>query len=514
MAHEPTQPSPRKTDVPAQQPTEDENLAAIDLGSNSFHMIVARRSGDELVVVDRLREMVRLADGLDAQRCLDEAARRRALDCLARFGQRIRHIPAANIRVVGTNTLRSARNAAAFLAEAEQALGADIEIVSGLEEARLIYLGVAHSVAGKGSRLVVDIGGGSTELIIGEGFESRDMESLYMGCVSMSREFFADGSITEKRLRKAGLAAQVELEPHAARFRSLGWKQAIGASGTIRAVGRVVEAAGWSEEGITPASLEALLEALLRAGRVADIRLDGLGADRAPVFVGGVVVLHAVFEALGIEHMRVSDGALREGLLYDMLGRIHHEDVRDRSVAGLMRRFDADEAQAQRVADTAVDGLRQVAGAWKLKADKHARLLGWAASLAEIGRGIARSQYHKHGAYIIQHADLPGFSRQEQALLAILVRAHRRKFPVDAFAGLPRGRERRARLLAVLLRLSVVLHRSRSPRALPELELLAADNGLRLVFPQGWLQEHPLTGADLEQEQAYLKAAGFELSFA
>jgi len=211
----------------------NENLAAVDLGSNSFHMIVAGPRDGELVVVDRIREMVRLADGLDARRRLDGAARQRALECLARFGQRIRHLPAANVRVVGTNTLRSARNAGDFLDAAGQALGHDIEIISGLEEARLIYLGVAHSVADRGRRLVMDIGGGSTELIIGKGFETQDMESLYMGCVSMTRDFFGDGSITRKQLRKAGLAARLELEPHTARFRARGWNQAIGASGTI-----------------------------------------------------------------------------------------------------------------------------------------------------------------------------------------------------------------------------------------------------------------------------------------
>ncbi|VAW76018.1 Exopolyphosphatase [hydrothermal vent metagenome] len=498
------------SDAPA---SPDENLAAVDLGSNSFHLIVASPRNGEFVVVDRIREMVRLADGLDAKRRLGDAAKQRALECLARFGQRVKHLPAENIRVVGTNTLRSAHKAADFLDAAEQALGATIEIISGLEEARLIYLGVAHSVSGDGRRLVMDIGGGSTELIIGEGFKPQDMESLYMGCVSMSRNYFADGIITRKRLHKANLAAQMELEPHVARFKARGWNQAIGASGTIRAVNRVVQAAGWSENGITLTALENLLGALLKAGHVEQLNLDGLGPERTPVFTGGVVVLHATFEALGIKHMQVSDGALREGLLYDMLGRIRHEDVRDRSVAALAKRFGTDEVQAERVTVTTGYALKQVAGEWGLKSKNYSRLLGWAAHLVEIGQDIARNQYHKHGAYIIRHADLLGFGQQEQQLLAALVRAHRRKFPNTLFAELSHGWEKRGRALAVLLRLAVVLHRSRSPRPLPEFSLVASDLSLKLSFPSGWLQEHPLTEADLAQECSYLKAAGFDLSF-
>lgn len=490
-----------------------ENLAAVDLGSNSFHMIVASPRSGEFVVVDRIREMVRMADGLDEKHRLSAEAKQRALDCLARFGQRVKHLRPENIRVVGTNTLRSAHNAADFVEAAEQALGGSIEIISGVEEARLIYLGVAHSVAEGGRRLVMDIGGGSTELIIGEGFEPQDMESLYMGCVSMSRKYFADGTITRKRVKKAGLAAQMELEPHAARLRARGWDQAIGASGTIRAVGRVVQAAGWSEGGITLPALEKLLDALVQAGHVDQIKLEGLGPERTPVFTGGVVVLHATFEALGIERMQVSDGALREGLLYDMLGRIQQEDVRDRSVVGLLQRLGADEAQAERVAATANRCLRQVAASWGLNIENCGHLLGWAARLLEIGLGVAHSGYHKHGAYIIEHADLLGFGRQEQQLLAALVYAHRRKFPSAPFKTLTHGWEKKGRALAVLLRLAVVLHRSRSPVPLPEFTLQADGQRLHLGFPSGWLEAHPLTEADLAQERSFLKSAKFELSY-
>lgn len=488
-------------------------MAAVDLGSNSFHMIVASLRDGELTVIDRLREMVRLADGLDDQRRLSREARQRAIDCLARFGQRLRELHSGNVRAVGTNTLRSAANAGDFLAEAEAALGHPIEIISGVEEARLIYLGVSHSVVGEGRRVVVDIGGGSTEVIVGEQFEPLDMESLYMGCVSMTRRFFADGQITRKRVRKALTAAQMELEPHARRLRRLGWETAIGASGTARALGRVAEAQGWSESGITFESLECLLNDLVKTGSVEKIRLAGLGPERTPVFTGGAIVMHAVFKALGITHMQVSDGALREGLLYDTLGRIRHEDVRDRTVQTLARRFDVDEAQGQRVAVTAAAALNRVADAWSLRDETSANMLTWAARLHELGLAIAHSQYHKHGAYVIGAADMPGFSRQDQAIVSALVRLHRRKYSAAVTRQLPGNWPCRVKRLSILLRIAVALHRGRSDDPLPAIEWHAGKRSLELVFPAGWLEQHPLTAADLEQEAEFLTAAKYVLTW-
>jgi len=491
-----------------------ETVAAVDLGSNSFHMLVARPNGAELVVVDRLREMVRLAAGLDEQRHLDRDAQRRALDCLERFGQRLRDMPQGSVRAVGTNTLRSAHNAGEFIEAAERALGHPIEIISGVEEARLIYLGVAQSTPGHtGPRLVMDIGGGSTELIIGQGFEPHRMESLYMGCVSMSRRHFPDGTISTKRWQRALLAARQELEPLEASYRDLGWEEVIGASGTIRAVRSVVQDAGWSPTGISRESLVRLAEELLKAGEVDKLKLGGLSAERAPVFPGGVAVLLATFDALGIEQMRVSDGALREGLLYDLLGRIRHEDVRSRSVGSLAERYHVDGEQGERVARTAGHCLEQVAPAWELEGEETAQWLDWAGRLLEIGLDIAHNQYHKHGAYILENADLAGFSRQEQRVLAALVRLHRRKFAMDVIKALPKDWHQPVTYLAILLRLSALLHRSRSPAPPPAFTLETADKALHLGFPPGWLDEHPLTRADLEQEAGYLKAARLSLSF-
>ena len=489
-----------------------ETYAAVDLGSNSFHMIVAREQEGQLHMVDRLREMVRLSAGLDDAKCLSEDAQNRALECLQRFGQRVSDIPQGKLRAVGTNTLRSAHNSRAFLSKAEQALGHPIGIISGMEEARLIYLGVAHSLAADESkRLVVDIGGGSTEVIIGEGFAPMCMESLYMGCVSMTKKFFPDGKITSQAWKRAEIAALMELEPITTLFRQVGWEKAIGSSGTAKAVRNVVQAMGWSENGISAAAMKKLVSALKKAGSFDKIKLNGLSEDRRPVFAGGVAVLNSVFKALQIDHMEVSDGALREGLLHDLLGRIHHQDVRSLSVTALTKRFQLDLAQAARIEDTVKRLLNQVASDWQLNVADDGQWLSWATQLHELGLSVAHSHHHKHGAYIAQNADLSGFSQQEQAILAVIIRNHRRKFVKSQFETLPEQWQLRAQRLAILLRLAVLMHRSRSSTPIPNLQLKVDNNTLIVEFPEGWLENHSLTRADLEQEINYLAAQGFTL---
>ncbi len=490
------------------------HIAAVDLGSNSFHMIVAQPLGADVRILDRIREPIRLAAGLDGENALAEEARRRALACLARFGQRLRGLPPGSVRAVGTNTLRKARSTHSFLEEASEALGHPIEVIAGREEARLIYLGVSHSLPVLHEpRLVVDIGGGSTEIIIGRHFESMHMESLYMGCVSASQAHFPRGGITAAAMEQAIIAARLELQPVEHAFRRLGWAEAIGASGTIRAVGEVVRAMGWCSDGITLDSLHQLVAALIAAGRVERLALAGLKEERAPVFAGGVAVLLAVFEALGIERMHVSDWALREGLLFDLIGRIRHEDVRERTIAALCERYHVDREQAQRVEGTARRLLAKVAAGWALGEEEAENLLGWSARLHEIGLAIAHNQYHKHGAYLLENSDLPGFSRGEQKLLSILVRSHRRKFPTADFKELRREQMQRILRLAVVLRLAVLMHRSRSDAVIPTIGVVADGKSLSLRFPEGWLDAHPLTVADLEREAGFLKAGKLKLNF-
>lgn len=489
-------------------------VAAVDLGSNSFHLIVAQVDNGRVLVIDKIKDTARLAAGLDQHNRLTETAISRALDVLSRFGQRLRHIPTANVRVVGTNTLRKARNRDEFIARAEAVIGHNIEIISGREEARLIYLGVSHTLEDNSARrLVVDIGGGSTEMILGRHFRTEATESLYMGCVAMSQAYFGDGRIRVQGLVEARLAAKRELEPVQQMFLDHGWDIAIGASGSVVAVQQMIQTLGPDFGDITPAALAQVEAELLRRKHVDELHLAGVSRQRASVFPGGFAILSAIVETLGVQRMHVSDGALREGLLYDMLGRFQDDDIRTNTVADLMRRYHVDRDHAQRVLDTTLQLLIEVAGPWQLPLATHEPLLRWAAQLHEIGLDIAHNQYHKHGGYLLQYMDMPGFSRSEQQRLAFLVRAHRRKFPLDVLAAYPSDEVHALTQLAMLLRLAIVLRRNRSPEAPPLIQCDASGLQLRLYFPAGFLQEHPLTALDLSEEAASLKQAGYSLSF-
>jgi len=490
-----------------------QNLAAIDLGSNSFHMKIVRVTDNDLMVVDRIRDSVRLAMGLDEDNRIDAEAQQRAINCMTRFGERLRGIPPENIRAVGTNTLRKARNSARFLKQLERALGHTIEIISGAEEARLIYLGVAHSIAADDRRrLVMDIGGGSTEYIIGEGFSPIRVVSLYMGCISMMRRFFPDGVFSRKAWKRAVLATKVELEPIISEYKKLGWDVAIGASGSIKSIAKVISA---TERGdlITGKILSELAEEVLAAGNVKALKMSGLSEERKQTFAGGLVIMQGTFEALGIAAMQSSDGALREGVLYNHVKRIRQEDVRSSSIRGLANLYRVNEAQAQRVLETATLLLEQVRVTWSLNTDEWRDLLLWSAQIYEIGMAITHSQHQKHAAYILAHSDLAGFSRMEQKRLGMLVSAHRGKFSLSSFRMLPSSERKSLQRLAILLRLSTLLRRSRNSEPLPGIVLTIKKKNISLVFPAGWLDDHPLTQADLAQEADYLLAAGYRFDF-
>jgi len=488
-----------------------QTVAAVDLGSNSFHMLVARLVGGEVHVVDRLKERVALAEGLDEGRKLSREARDRAVACLSLFGERLKHMRPGSVRAVGTNTLRAARNARGLIEQGSEALGHPIEVISGREEARLIYLGVAHTLEGSpGRRLVVDIGGGSTECIIGEGLEPRLLHSLYMGHISWTGRFFADGLITRERMNEARLAAGLELEPIKKTYRAAGWKWAVGSSGTALAIESLLRESGWGHS-ITAKGLRKLRKAVVAAGHVDQLALPGLAETRRRVLPGGVAILSALFDDLLIEEMRTSQGALREGLVYDHVGRMQHDDSRDRTVRQLMERFHVDAEQAARVEATALVLLDQVALDWGLEPTGSRQALRWAAALHEIGQALTYTGYHRHGAYIIQSSDMPGFSKEGQEVLATLVLQHRRKLRPARFEELSGGWSDAALRLCILLRLSCRLNRARAEGAVPPLRLEARKRKLGLTFPRGWLPENPLARADLEREAARLEAAGWAL---
>lgn len=493
---------------------EESIVAAVDLGSNSFHMLVARVEGASFQIIDKLREPVRLAAGLDAYDAIDAAARERAVACLARFGQRLRGLPGDQVRAVGTNTWREAVNADEVIVYAENALGHPIEVISGVEEARLIYAGVVHGMTyEQPRRLVADIGGGSTEVIAGHLAQPHLMESLPLGCVTLSEHFFPDGRISEKAWRAALLHAEREIEPYADLFMQQGWQHAIGASGTVRAIQKVLEAQGWSGYTITRGGLKRLSETLRTSKSAKRLKLKGLSARRRDVLPGGTVILAALFKALDIESMDVSDAALREGLLLDFAERREHRDIRAQSVRTMAGRFGVDQEQAERVAATAASLLESFTRA-SPEAEPLSAYLDWAARLHEIGLGVSHAGYHKHGAYIVENADLMGFSRAEQALLAALIRTHRGRPNLDAFDSLPPRFRKAGRILAIALRLAVLLHRGRKAASsiVPRAE--GNPSSLSLAFPPGWLDEHPLTETDLAEEARALKAAKFDLHFA
>lgn len=490
-------------------------LAAIDLGSNSFHMVVARLVDGRPIVVDKLRDRVQLAAGLRSSGKLSGDTADRALACLEVFGQRIAGIAPGDVRAVGTYTLRRAHRESGFLEDAAAALGHEIEIISGQEEARLVYLGVVHDIASKGNgRLVVDIGGGSTECILGTGFDVIESQSLHMGCVSFSRRYFPDGKINAERMELARTAARLELQALEESYRAQGWSTCQGSSGTILAIGEILRESGWTRGEITPKGLDRLEEALLSAGRVKSLSLPGLKRERASVLPGGVAILHAVVDGLGVERMEPASGALREGILYDLIGRLQHHDVRDSTIDRMVRRRGVDRSQADRVKRMALSLLDQCAESWRLDDPESRRLLGWAAQLHEIGLAIARGGHHKHGAYIVAHADMPGFSRNDQALLSCLLRNHRRKIDhLDPQGRLPSREIRRRLRLTVLLRLATRLHRGRVPLDLDGLQIHARKSRVNLRFPCGWLESRPLTRADLMEERSQLSAAGIELTW-
>ncbi len=496
--------------LPAAQQGE---VAAVDLGSNSFHMMVARGDSDGLQVIDRLRESVRLAAGLAPDRSLLPEVETRALACLQRFGQRLMHLPPERVRVVGTNTLRKMKRGAAFIAAAEKALGHSIEIISGREEARLVYGGVIQGMgAEKPRRLVVDIGGGSTEIIIGKGRQPRLMESVSLGCVTHHQLYFSGGDITAQNFARARMAARLQLEFLERRYRRAGWDLAIGASGTVRGAWRVLMEQGWSKDEITREGLEKLVALLIERGHVSKIDFQSLREDRRPVFAGGLAVLVGVFDALQIERMQTSEHALREGVIYDLLDRLGNGDVRAESALAMARRFDVDLRHAAKVEATALKLLEQVAVDWELDRRTGAKLLAWATQLHEVGLLVSHDSYHKHGEYILKNCDLAGFSRTDQQLLAALVRLHRGKFTLGTVAELPLAWQETVQRLAILLRLAALLHRSRVPHAQLPIKLAAGKRSLDISFTRkNWLRHHPLTQADLEREAEFLKAAEFKL---
>jgi exopolyphosphatase/guanosine-5'-triphosphate,3'-diphosphate pyrophosphatase len=487
-------------------------LAAVDLGSNSFHLQVGRVVGEQIYLLDSLREPVQLGAGLTRDGRIDRATQMRALEALERFGERLRRFSRTGVRAVGTNALRVARDSEAFLLEAGEALGFPIEVVFGREEARLIYLGVAHSLPPSPEpRLVMDIGGGSTEFVIGRALEPQLMESISMGCVSWSLRFFPDGIIDKGAFKKAELAAANEMQRMAKSYRRAGWSQAIASSGTAKSIATILAANGFNgsaTEGggrfISREGVDRLRALLLRHSDVSRLNIDGLREDRKATFPGGLAILSAAMRELEIDQFSISDGALRQGVLYDLLGRVTQHDMREVTVREFARRYHVDQAHCARVADLSARILGQLIS---VQAPDDQLLLRFAAILHEIGITIAHAGYHKHSAYIISQADMPGFSRDEQARLARLVLAHRGK--LSKIAGLP-ARSPDWNLI-FSLRLAALFRLSRGDVPLPPIACRNSSGGYQISIPSDWLNAHPLTEAALQAEAAEWHTLGMRV---
>jgi exopolyphosphatase / guanosine-5'-triphosphate,3'-diphosphate pyrophosphatase len=488
---------------------ESATIAAVDLGSNSFRLQVGRVEQDQVYPLDSLREPVRLAAGLTPDKQLDDAAQARGIEALKRFGERLRDFPRHAVRAVATNTLRVAKNAAQILPRFENALGFPIEVVAGREEARLIYLGVAHSLPPSAEkRLVVDIGGGSTEFVIGAGHQPHRLESLYMGCVSWSLRFFPHGRLSKSNMKQAELAARIELETIRKQFSSRHWQEAVGSSGTARALGDILEASGWSDSGVNREGLEKLRSVLIKAGDLAKLDLPGLKADRVPVLPGGLAIMSAIFSELDIERMQLANGAMRQGILWDMIGRAHHKDMRELTVRQFMQRYHVDAKHAHRVERLTLKLFEQLSTQSGAEREYALHLLSRAARLHEIGLTVAHSGYHKHSAYILANADMPGFSKMEQQHLSLLVLAHRGS--LSKLRGLLDAEPDWSMLIA--LRLAALFHRSRADLAVPALHASRRKSVFTLEVDARWLAANPLTAAELREEIDNWKKLEIELT--
>lgn len=484
-----------------------QEIAAIDLGSNSFHMVIARIVNGALQVLGRLKQRVHLADGFDSNNMLSEEAMERGIACLALFAERLQGFPEENVCIVGTHSLRQAANAEEFLKRAAKVIPYPIEIISGHEEARLIFMGVAHTQPEKGRKLVIDIGGGSTEMVIGEDFDPLLVESRRMGCVSFARQFFPNGEISKDNFQRARLAAAQKLENMAWQYRIQGWQSALGASGSIKAAHEVLIALGEKDGLITAERLELLRNEVLKYKRFSELALPGLSEDRQAVFVPGLSILCGVFDALAIKQLRLSDGALREGVLYEMEGRFRHQDIRSRTARSLAEHYNIDHEQAYRVLST----VQQLYAQWmaqnsKLVHPQLEALLNWAAMLHEVGLSINHSGMHRHSAYILQNTNLPGFNQEQQLLLATLVRFHRKGVKLDELPRLTLFKKKQYIPLIQILRLAALLNNQRQSTTTPE-SLELETNGFHWIlrFPQGYLQQNNLVQLDVEKEQSYWK---------
>ncbi|MDN3678896.1 guanosine-5'-triphosphate,3'-diphosphate diphosphatase [Vibrio tapetis subsp. quintayensis] len=483
--------------------------AAIDLGSNSFHMLVVRHIDGSVQTMAKIKRKVRLAAGLDKDNKLSAEAMQRGWDCLSLFAERLQDIEAQNIRIVGTATLRTATNVDLFLEKANQILGHKIEVIAGEEEAATIYKGVAHTSGGLGRRLVVDIGGASTELIIGEGFDAKALTSLKMGCVTWLEQHFKDRQLSAANFDRAIEAAKITVAPILEHYRNIGWDVCVGASGTVQALQEIMLAQGM-DEIITHAKLKRLQKQAMLADHLEELEIDGLTLERALVFPSGLSILIAIFELLEIDSMTLAGGALREGLAYEMIDEMRQDDIRSRTIQSVQTRYQLDVEYGQLVEKLALALFDQCGNENWIAEPQAQYLLSSAAQLHEIGLTIDYKQGGQHSAYLLQHLDLPGYTRAQKHLLGELTRRYK-----EQLSSLPEQHAlsgSSAKRVLRLLRLAVLLTHRRSSTLQPVVTLKAEADNLSLCVAKSWLEQNPLTRAELEIEAHRQSDMGWPLT--
>jgi len=475
--------------------------AAIDLGSNSFHMLVVREVAGSIQTLTRIKRKVRLAAGLSHENVLSQEAMERGWQCLRLFSERLQDIPPAQIRVVATATLRLAVNASEFIAKAQQILGCPIQVISGEEEARLIYQGVAHTTGGSDRRLVVDIGGASTELVTGTGAQATSLFSLSMGCVTWLERFFTDRNLGQENFDAAENAARDVLRPVADELRRHGWQVCVGASGTVQALQEIMMAQGMDER-ITLGKLQQLKQRAIQCGRLEELEIEGLTLERALVFPSGLAILIAIFTEMNIQSMTLAGGALREGLVYGMLHLTVDQDIRSRTLRNIQRRFIIDSDQARRVSTLASLFANSVAKVWDLDAYS-VEILQVAGELHEIGLSIEFKQAPLHAAWLVKNLDLPGFTPAQKKLLATLLLNQTNPVDLSSLHQQNAVPPRVAEHICRLLRLAIIFASRRRDDLLPDISIVAEGEKLTLRLPQDWLENHPLGAELIEQESQW-----------
>ncbi len=482
--------------------------AAIDLGSNSFHMLVVRHIDGSVQTMAKIKRKVRLAAGLDENNALSIEAMQRGWDCLSLFAERLQDIPKENVRIVGTATLRTATNVDTFLKRANDILGGTIDIISGEEEAATIYRGVAHTSGGVGRRLVVDIGGASTELIIGEGFDAKALTSLKMGCVTWLERHFKDRQLSKHNFTEAIDAAKQTLQPILKQYSDLGWDVCVGASGTVQALQEIMLAQGM-DEVITLSKLKRLQKQAMQADHLEELEIEGLTLERALVFPSGLSILIAIFELLEISSMTLAGGALREGLVYEMMIQMRQKDIRTRTINSIQSRYQIDTDYSGQVAEIASSLLKQCGGSKWLPEPQAEMLLNTVTKLHEIGLTIDFKMAGEHGAYLLQNLDLPGYTRAQKCFLAEVARRYK-----DQLSPMPTQHalsDTSSKRLLRIVRLAVLLTHRRNALLIPIFTISANEDELTITLSKTWLDNNPLTSAELEIESNRQSDMGWPL---